>query len=85
MKKFIKYLIQFIILMVFQPGVIYLILCLVFSDYNPLHWNPVVYTIFFELVLFFAYISHRAITDKDDEFVDIESIYYNNQQNYKNN
>ena len=84
MKNVIKYIALFIVLMVFQPGMIYLVLSLVLNEYNPLNWHPVIYTLFFELVIFFGYISHRAITDKD-EFIDIENIFYQNNINHNEN
>ena len=80
MKNVIKYIALFIVLMVFQPGMIYLVLSLVLNEYNPLNWHPVIYTVFFELVIFFGYISHRAITDKD-EFVDMENMFYDKINN----
>ena len=80
MKNVIKYIALFIVLMVFQPGMIYLVLSLVLNEYNPLNWHPVIYTVFFELIIFFGYISHRAITDKD-EFVDMENMFYDKINN----
>lgn len=75
MIKFIKkYLIPFTILTVFQAGFFYLILALIFSEPNPLSWHPIVYTIFFEVILFIMYINYRALTD-DDDFPKIMGIY----------
>lgn len=88
MKEFIKlYMIPFLVLMIFQCGFVYGILALIIGKVNPLDWNPIIYTLYFEFVLFIGYTSYRALTD-DDDFVDIESTYYNyykQEENNKNN
>jgi len=89
MKEFIKlYMIPFLVLMIFQCGFVYGILALIIGKVNPLDWNPIIYTLYFEFVLFIGYTSYRALTDDDDDFVDIESTYYNyykQEENNKNN
>jgi hypothetical protein len=73
--------------MIFQCGFVYGILALIIGKVNPLDWNPIIYTLYFEFVLFIGYTSYRALTD-DDDFVDIESTYYNyykQEENNKNN
>jgi hypothetical protein len=88
MKEFIKlYMIPFLVLMIFQCGFVYGILALIIGKVNPLDWNPIIYTLYFEFVLFIGYTSYRALTD-DDDFFDIESTYYNyykQEENNKNN
>ena len=66
--------------MLFQCGFIYGLLILAISKINPLDWHPVIYTLFFEYVLFVGYTSYRALTD-DDDFKDIEDIFYNGKNN----
>jgi hypothetical protein len=73
--------------MIFQCGFVYGILALIIGKVNPLDWNPIIYTLYFEFVLFIGYTSYRALTD-DDDFFDIESTYYNyykQEENNKNN
>ena len=85
MKEFIKlYMIPFLVLMIFQCGFVYGILALIIGKVNPLDWNPIIYTLYFEFVLFIGYTSYRALTD-DDDFVDIESTYYNYYKQEENN
>jgi hypothetical protein len=87
MKDFIRlYVIPFLVLMIFQCGFVYGILALIIGKVNPLDWNPIIYTLFFEFVLFIGYTSYRALTD-DDEFFDIESTYFNykHEEENKNN
>lgn len=84
MKNFIKlYVIPFLVLMMFQCGFAYLILVYLIGKANPLDWHPVLYTLFFEFVLFIGYTSYRALTDSD-EFVDIESNYFNYKHEEEN-
>ena len=81
MKNFIKlYVIPFLVLMLFQCGLIYGLLILAIGKINPLDWHPAIYTLFFEYVLFVGYTSYRALTD-DDDFKDIEDIFYNGKNN----
>jgi hypothetical protein len=87
MKDFIRlYVIPFLVLMIFQCGFVYGIVALLIGKVNPLDWHPVLYTLFFEFVLFIGYTSYRALTDSDD-FEDLESMYYNyyKQDDNKNN
>jgi len=87
MKEFIKlYVIPFSVLMIFQGGFIYGLLAILIGKMNPLDWHPVIYTIFFEVVLLIGYTSYRALTD-DDDFIDIESNYFNykHKEENKNN
>ena len=84
MKNFIKlYVITFLVLMMFQCCFAYLILVYLIGKANPLDWHPVLYTLFFEFVLFIGYTSYRALTDSD-EFVDIESNYFNYKHEEEN-
>lgn len=85
MKNFIRlYVIPFLVLMIFQCGIVYGILALIIDEANPLSWHPIIYTLFFEFVLFIIYTSYRALTD-DDDFLDIESLYYSNYKENENN
>lgn len=85
MKNFIKlYVIPFLVLMTFQCGIMYGALALIIGKVNPLDWHPIIYTLFFQFVLFIAYTSYRALTDSD-EFVDIEDIYYTYHNEDKKN
>jgi hypothetical protein len=52
--------------LLFLAGFFYCVTALVLSEANPLKWHPVIYTLFFEVVLLMIYISYRAVTDKDD-------------------
>jgi hypothetical protein len=80
MKNFItSYIIPFLFLMIFQCGFIYGVLAVIIGKFNPLDWHPVIYTLFFEVVLFIGYTSYRALTD-NDEFVDIEGNHFNYKQ-----
>lgn len=84
MKNFIKlYVIPFLVLMIFQCGFAYLTLVYLIGKANPLDWHPILYTLFFEFVLFIGYISYRALTDSD-EFIDIESNYFNYKHEEEN-
>jgi hypothetical protein len=68
----------------FQCGFAYLTLVYLIGKANPLDWHPVLYTLFFQFVLFIGYISYRALTDSD-EFVDVEDIYYTYHNEDKKN
>ena len=84
MINFIKlYVIPFLVLMMFQCGFAYLTLVYLIGKANPLDWNPVLYTLFFEFVLFIGYTSYRALTD-NDEFIDIESNHFNYKHEEEN-
>ena len=84
MKNFIKlYVIPFLVLMMFQCGFVYLTLIYLIGKVNPLDWHPILYTLFFQFVLFIGYTSYRALTD-NDEFVDIESNYFNYKHEEEN-
>jgi hypothetical protein len=69
--------------MLFQCGLIYGLLTLAIGKINPLDWHPVIYTLFFQYVLFVGYTSYRALTD-DDQFIDIESNHFNYKHEEEN-
>jgi len=84
MKELIRlYIIPFLVLMIFQCGFVYGILALTIGKVNPLDWHPVLYTLFFQFVLFIGYTSYRALTD-NDEFIDIESNHFNYKHEEEN-
>jgi hypothetical protein len=84
MINFIKlYVIPFLVLMMFQCGFAYLTLVYLIGKANPLDWHPVLYTLFFQFVLFIGYTSYRALTD-NDEFIDIESNHFNYKHEEEN-
>ncbi len=87
MRDFIRLtVIPFLVLVIFQCGFIYGILLLITGKVNPLDWHPVIYTLFFEFVLFIMYTSYKASTE-DDEFIDIECNHYNykHEEDKRNN
>jgi hypothetical protein len=67
----------------FQCGFAYLTLVYLIGKANPLDWHPVLYTLFFQFVLFIGYTSYRALTD-NDEFIDIESNHFNYKHEEEN-
>ena len=84
MINFIKlYVIPFLVLLMFQCGFAYLTLVYLIGKANPLDWHPVLYTLFFQFVLFIGYTSYRALTD-NDEFIDIESNHFNYKHEEEN-
>jgi|LauGreDrversion4_2_1035121.scaffolds.fasta_scaffold43195_4 hypothetical protein len=80
MRDFIRLtVIPFLVLVIFQCGFIYGILLLIIGKVNPLDWHPVIYTLFFEVVLFIIYTSYKASTE-DDDIIDIEGNHFNYRQ-----